>query len=199
MAKLFSYVVDHDDGFAPNPQGRYCTLVHCKFGGIDGRKNVVELAEVGDWIIGTGGKSKKSCGNGRIIYVMRVDEKIPFNDFLCDSRFNNRDDQVDLGRGNQFALISTTFFYFGKKAISVSGIPSFRLRHPIEKRGPGFRCDFPESFVDRFAEWMFDNYGLGKHGEPCTSPLNCTKARKKCGKLKLPVLSRKPKPQRGLD
>lgn len=56
---LFSYVVDHDHGFAPNPYGGYCTLVHCKFGGERGRQNIVEMAKVGDWIVGTGGRSKK--------------------------------------------------------------------------------------------------------------------------------------------
>lgn len=44
---LFSYIVDHDLGFAPNPFGGYCTLVRCKFGGKTGRRNVVELADVG--------------------------------------------------------------------------------------------------------------------------------------------------------
>lgn len=43
-ASLFSYVVDHDLGFAPNPEGDYCTLVDCKFGGRAGHKNIVELA-----------------------------------------------------------------------------------------------------------------------------------------------------------
>jgi hypothetical protein len=43
-ASLFSYVVDHDFGFAPNPKGDYYTLVHCKFGGRAGHKNIVELA-----------------------------------------------------------------------------------------------------------------------------------------------------------
>ena len=53
MPRLFSYVVDHDYGYAPHPFGRYCTLAKCKYG--SGRfENVVELAEVGDWIAGTG-------------------------------------------------------------------------------------------------------------------------------------------------
>jgi hypothetical protein len=41
-------------GYAPRPFGRYCTPAKCKYG--SGRfKNVVELAEEGDWIAGTGG------------------------------------------------------------------------------------------------------------------------------------------------
>jgi hypothetical protein len=28
---LFSYVVDHDEGYSPNPVGGFCTLANCKF------------------------------------------------------------------------------------------------------------------------------------------------------------------------
>lgn len=54
MVKLFSYVVAEDRGFAPNPTGGYCTLANCKcrHEGIRWR-NIVELAKVGDWIVGT--------------------------------------------------------------------------------------------------------------------------------------------------
>lgn len=169
MATLFSYVVDHDTGFAPNPCGEFCTLVHCKHQARTGRRNVVELAQPGDWIIGTGGQSKRSCGNGRVVYVMRVDEKIPFRDYLRDGRFHGRADQVDLGNGNQYALIAKTFFYFGRNAIPVSDIPTADLGHPIEKKGPGFRRDFPESFVRQFVTWVQRKYDVGMHGEPCAS------------------------------
>jgi hypothetical protein len=57
MRKLFSYVVDHDNGFAPNPFGGLCTLAKCKYG-TPAKRNVVELANEGDWVIGTGG----TCG-----------------------------------------------------------------------------------------------------------------------------------------
>ena len=152
MVTLFSYVVDHDTGFAPNPYGGFCTLVHCKRKGSSGRRNIVELADEGDWIIGTGGQSKKSCENGRVVYIMRVDEKIPFRAYLRDPRFRGRADRVDLGDDNEYALISKTFFYFGRDAISVGAIPKAGLGHRIEKKGPGFRKDFPESFVRQFAD-----------------------------------------------
>ena len=54
--KVFSYVVEHDNGLAPNPYFGYCTLCRCKFREKPGgHRNIVELAEKGDWIIGTGG------------------------------------------------------------------------------------------------------------------------------------------------
>lgn len=86
MPKLFSYVVDHDYGYAPCPFGDFCTLAKCKYGTIKcksgTRRNIVELAEEGDWIAGTGGADlDKSAGHGKLIYVMRVDEKISLQEY----------------------------------------------------------------------------------------------------------------------
>jgi hypothetical protein len=88
--KLYSYIVDHDTGKAPNPFGGFCTLVCCKFSNHRKWKNIVELAEKGDWIVGLGGKSKKSSGHGTIIYAMLVTEKIPLAEYCRLSRFRNR-------------------------------------------------------------------------------------------------------------
>ncbi|HEV8071318.1 MAG TPA: hypothetical protein VGP76_26630 [Planctomycetaceae bacterium] len=58
MTKPFSYVVDHDLGFAPNPSGGFCSLAKCKFG--SAKRNIVEMAEEGDWIAGTGTEGVRS-------------------------------------------------------------------------------------------------------------------------------------------
>ena len=142
----------------------------------------MELSQKGDWIIGTGGQSKKSCGNGRVVYIMRVDDKIPFRDYLRDARFHGRADRKDRGGGNKYALISKTFFYFGRKPIPVSDIPAANLDHPIEKKGPWFRKDFPESFIRQFAAWVQGNYEVGMHGEPC-APASKERIHK-CGTLR---------------
>ncbi len=48
VPKLYSYVVEHDNGHAPNPYFGVCTLCRCKFRKHRGRpKNVVELAVEG--------------------------------------------------------------------------------------------------------------------------------------------------------
>lgn len=169
MSKLFSYVVDHDDGYAPNPFGGYCSLVHCKFKGVNGKKrNIVELAEAGDWILGTGGKSKRSSGNGTIIYLMRVDFKPNFAQYLSDHRFSRRFDSEDFNFGNEFALVSNTFFYFGRSALPISNIPrAFRVV-PLEKRGQGFRRDFTARFVQRFTQWFLNNFRKGMSALPCS-------------------------------
>ena len=77
---FFSYVVEHDYGLAPNPFGGYCTLAVCK-PGIRKNKNL----KIGDWIIGTG--SKKLNRLNHLIYAMKVEEKITFEEYWNDRRF----------------------------------------------------------------------------------------------------------------
>jgi hypothetical protein len=138
--KVFSYVVDHDFGTEPNPDHGTCTLCECKFSHAKGRKNIVELAERGDWIIGTGGKSKHSPGHGKLVYAMKVTEKLPRESFYSDERFKMKtarppaDACKELGR---FALISECFYYFGDKPLDITGLN-------LEKRGPGFRYLKPQ-------------------------------------------------------
>jgi hypothetical protein len=77
--KLFSYVLRRDYGFSPNPFEGYCTLATCK-------PVIRRNANVGDWIVGTG--SVKNVGQNKIIYAMKVTEKIDFNEYWNDQRFN---------------------------------------------------------------------------------------------------------------
>jgi hypothetical protein len=175
MSLLYSYVVDHDTGFAPNPLGGYCTLVHCKFQkSTSKRPNIVELAEKGDWILGTGGK--KSAGNNRIIYLMRVDEILPFRSYLSDKRFIGRDGRKNRHRGNKFALVSEKFYYFGKNALDISKLPGV-LQGNLEKKGPGYRKDYPLKHLEKLHKWFSDRYPIGTHGEPCNP---CTDKESKC-------------------
>jgi len=177
--KIFSYVVDHDNGFSPNPYYGVCTLAHCKFSK-SGRKNVVELAQTGDWVIGTGGNGKRSAGHGKLIYAMRVDERLTLKEYYHDRRFRKKKPKKDGSyqqtrgdnlsnskhRTKRFVLISRKYFYFGDKAI---GIPQ-RFRdnpvHPLEKKGPGFRSKFREKFTIAVTEWLDGNFRSGIHGIP---------------------------------
>ena len=168
---LYSYVVDHDHGRSPNPESGFCTLVHCMHKKKGGKDNIVEKAQVGDWIMGTGGLSKDSAGHGKIIYLMRVDEKIPFKDFLVDPRFNGRWDQRDNHHGNQWALVSSHFHSFGQDALSIAQLPQPLRTLQLEKRGPRYRRDLPEDKVLALTQWMAENQPFGKSGEPC-APLS---------------------------
>jgi len=164
MARLFSYVVHHDLGIAPFAHGRMCTLAKCKFGR-NGRKNIVELAEVGDWIVGTGGADPTmSAGHGRLIYAMRVDDVPPLAAY-CQAYYPKRiDAEPETIYGDRRALISRHFYYFGRDAIK---IPAQFLNCPLEKRGPGFRRDFSEQFIERFVSWLEGSFRKGVHGLPC--------------------------------
>lgn len=76
----FRYKLDHDYGLAPNPFGGIMTLAVCK-GDIRKNKNLA----VGDWIIGTG--SKKMNMLNRLIYAMRVEGWMSFDEYWNDSKF----------------------------------------------------------------------------------------------------------------
>ncbi len=168
--RLFSYVVHHDVGFAPCAAGRYCTLAVCKYSK-SGRPNVVELAQPGDWIVGTGGSDKKSAGHGRMVYAMKVTEKLPLQQYVRDRRFRERAD-ARFAAGDpivpeRWALVSTEFWYFGRNAPPIEGIEWRHLDHPLEKRGPGFCTNFRPEFVEEFAARLRYEFEKGIHGEPC--------------------------------
>ena len=74
---LCTYVVKHDQGFSPNPFGRYCTLAACT---PNRRKARLER---GDWILGHTEKHKGQ----RIIYLMEVSEVLNFQQYFADPRF----------------------------------------------------------------------------------------------------------------
>lgn len=77
----FRYKMDHDYGFAPNPFHGVMSLATCK--GTQVRNN--SHLQVGDWVVGLG---SVAMGNlGRIIYVMQVEEKITFDQYWEDPRF----------------------------------------------------------------------------------------------------------------
>jgi Nucleotide modification associated domain 2 len=166
--RMFSYVVDHDMGVAPNPVGRYCTLAKCKFSQSN-KRNLVEMADAEDWVIGTGGVSTQSAGHGRLIYAMRISRKIPLREYSNQPQYAGRVDRVSNGQldPRRYALISDEFYYFGRNAIDIAQIPQFNLPHRMEKRGPGYRRDFPESFIAEFERWIRRRFEVGIYGEPC--------------------------------
>lgn len=76
--RLLSYVVASDDGLAPNVDGGVCSLSVCK-------PVVRRVSRVGeDYIVGM---STAKDGRNKVIYAMQVDEKIAFQDYFRDSRF----------------------------------------------------------------------------------------------------------------
>jgi hypothetical protein len=181
MTKLYSYVVDHDRGYAPNPSDGYCTLVQCKFA-TGKKRNIVELAQVGDWIVGTGGADlKRSAGHSKIVFAMQVTEKISLSQYLQDSRFQKRwDTDSRENEAARFALISDNYYYFGRKAINVDGMPTEHLSRSFEKKGPGYINSFNAEFIEDFAHWLQENYKMGINGSPCVVSENDCECKEKC-------------------
>ncbi len=69
---IFSYVITHDFGFAPNPFGGLLTLATCK------PKFRLSAAK-GDFVVGTG--SAATVGNQKLVYAAKVDEVISIEDY----------------------------------------------------------------------------------------------------------------------
>jgi hypothetical protein len=74
-------VVARDYGFAPNPFFGFCTLATCK-------PRLRSVAQVGDWIVGTG--SKKHKRERFVVYAMRVTGTLTFNQYWADGRFQSK-------------------------------------------------------------------------------------------------------------
>lgn len=78
MNKLSSYSIDRDYGFAPNPFWNFCTLATCK-------PIIRGNANIGDYVIGFGGKNTGKLR--KLIYLMKVEEKMTFEEYWNDARF----------------------------------------------------------------------------------------------------------------
>ena len=79
--RLYSYKVRYDIGFAPNPFHGVCTLATCKPG-------IRKGAAVGDWVVGVGSVSNSTAG--QLVYAMEVGEKLSFDDYWADPRFQRK-------------------------------------------------------------------------------------------------------------
>lgn len=83
--RLFSYKLSHDAGFAPNPFWGALTVATCKPGFRRSKR-------AGDWIAGF--TSGQLCGDGvgkeKLVFLMKIDEKISIADYFRDRRFKRK-------------------------------------------------------------------------------------------------------------
>ena len=184
--RAFSYVVETDSGFAPNPFWGFCTLATCK-------PRIRRAAKVGDWVFGSG--SVRMDMHNRIIFAMRVDEIISFELYNIDPRFEKKkpvlsgtyeercgdnvysldddnvwvqrpcfhcQDDIETDLSGENVLISQHFWYFGKKA------PLVPMEHSqIIKRGRGEASNsIPDSAITGAITWLEQKYLPGSYGEP---------------------------------
>ena len=110
--KIYSYMIDHDFGLAPNPFGKYCTIAVCK-PTIRKSKNL----NINDWIIGTGSKSlEKSSGFScvrKLIFAMKVSEIIDLNSYWHDPRFEYK---KPIMNGTLTTMFGDNFYYLDENA-----------------------------------------------------------------------------------
>ena len=83
--RVFSYVVASDSGFAPNPFHAWCTLA-CS------RPRIRIAAKPGDLVFGL------SRGCARVVYLMRVTERLTFEEYWADPRFEAKRPDWDAPR-----------------------------------------------------------------------------------------------------
>ncbi len=98
--KLYSYLMTHDSGFAPNPFFSHLTLATCM-------TDIRRTKSVGDWVAGFAGKTlvRKcrdlgvSIPHQGLIYLMRIDEIITLDAYFHDPRFQQKK-AIPLGTNN---------------------------------------------------------------------------------------------------
>ncbi len=97
---LYSYLMTHDSGFAPNPFFGSLTLATCM-------TDIRRTKQVGDWVAGFAGKTLvgkcRALGvtipHQGLIYLMQIDEIIPLHAYFHDSRFQQKK-AIPLGSNN---------------------------------------------------------------------------------------------------
>ncbi len=195
---IFSYVITHDSGFAPNPFGGFLTLATCK-------PRIRSQASKGDFIVGTG--SSRTVGSQTMVYAAQISDVITLEEYGSEEKYQvkrpasrsewwrkhgdniyvnvdgkwtqrrnvhhfEKDVEHDLSGKN--VLVCQRFWYFGENAIE---IPNELTE--IIKTGPGHKRIKDRSFVKQFVNWL-NSLPEGIHGDPemkaqnktgCTQPV----------------------------
>ena len=155
MPRLFSYIVEHDTGYAPNPSNDICTLAYCKY---PMRPHVRE----DDYVVGLG---KKELGN-RLVYAMRVTEVMEHDLYLRDPRFEERRGDYDTDNAKKEiakspqVLISADFVYRGGDGPS---LPANLTGLIVDRQGYKSHKNAP--LIPEFLEW-FESLERGCLGDP---------------------------------
>ncbi len=181
--RLIVYVVASDDGLAPNVSADYCSLTVCK-------PVVRRVARpLKDWVVGM---STNKHGATKLIYTMQVEEKLPYNAFFKDSRFElkkpclkrpfgdnfilndeavlpwachySKPGKMRTNLKTPFSLIGQNYWYFGCNA----PILPKDMWHTKLVQGPrrGHKIVDNPAHVANFYHWIKKNFNTGVHGAP---------------------------------
>lgn len=191
--RVFSYVIEHDLGFAPNPFHGVCTLACCK-------PDIRRIAKAGDYIIGTGAALPNLTGH--ITYWMRISEILTFDEYWADPRFHRK----------KPTMTGTTMLRYGDNIYHRDGEPQFKQEdsfHSLEdgilsagdlkrdtgktekvlvgqefaywgrkglllpphlqflvKKGPSHKSRFTDEQIEQFLTWLDGQPERGFRGEP---------------------------------
>lgn len=164
--RIYTYILEHDTGFAPNPFHGWCTLAGCK-------PVIRKTAKVGDWIVGI---TPHDDGN-RVAYAMTVAEALSFPQYWKDSRFKakrqrekshsrvkRRGDNINPSRKHDLSgkqvLVARRFCYQGAEAFE---FPS----HLAAFATPGrfYRVKFTDTERAKLLAFL-EALPQGVHGRP---------------------------------
>lgn len=185
MSNLYTYVMRHDAGLAPNPFSGMCTLAVCTPNHQGSRVNP------GDWIAGVSDKRR----GYRLIHVMEVDERIHMNDYFGDPRFANKrpvmsgtpeqrcgdnfysqdsagrwvqhpnryhvgQDALDQDTRHPWVFVAKRFWYLGREAVEMP------VRYMALFGGRGARVNHTPELVADFRSWVKANLVEGMNAMP---------------------------------
>jgi len=167
---LYSYIIQHDTGGAPNADDGILSLAICKPG-------IRKGAVVGDYLVGISGCNLKLHSNiKQIIFIAKITEIMLMKDYaiqypkrqdsiyseeleLLPNKFHNCCNvESDLKGIN--VLLSDDFIYFGTKHIDV---PT-ELTGIIPGRQYKKNASYMDIFLTKFREYK-NNHGIGKIGK----------------------------------
>lgn len=189
---LYTYILVHDAGFAPNPFFGYCTLACCK-------PVIRRVAKKGDWVTGF---SRKNQGN-KLIYTMELtEEPIAFSEYFLTRKYDCKKpnfrsivpkyivgDNIykPIGRNQfqqqrslhsisnaklnkkkdlsgKFVLISMKFYYFGQNPVDLP-----KSLSPIVPN-QGHRSVSNSPYALPFIKFIQSNRKKGRIGNPTIWP-----------------------------
>lgn len=108
--RVFSYIVARDYGFAPNPFHGVLTLATCK-------PKIRSAANVGDYLLGNAGKA----GDYKLVYMAKVSEKMTFDSYWNDPRFQCKKPTIKYGNDNKPDMGDNPEKFYGDNVYHHSG------------------------------------------------------------------------------
>jgi hypothetical protein len=127
--RIFTYVIEHDMGFAPNPFFGICSLAACK-------PLIRKAAALGDVIVGFG--SAKYGLAGKVSYWMLVDEILTFDQYWHDERFRRKRPEL---LGSMMLRYGDNLYHTDPASGAWIQEPSFHSDPPCALNGGNLRRD----------------------------------------------------------